>query len=609
MKSFWRLLAFIGNYKLLISLSIVSNILMALFTVVSIPAIIPFLQILFDKAPADIDTSSVPALRFDPDGLTTFLRYHFGMWMGQTGKENMLLYVCFSIMLLFFLKNLFRYLSLYFMAPVRNGIVRDIRALLFNKVITLPLGYFSEKRKGDILSRVSADVQEIEWSILNVLEAVFREPLVIIGGLTFMIYVSPSLTFFVFILLLFTAFIIGTIGRTLKKNSSAVQERLGLLIATLEEALGGLRLIKGFNAEHYQEAKFAVDNNGYRNILTRLLRRRDLSSPLSEFLGISVVAILLWFGARQVFAGQLAAETFFAFLFAFYNVLEPAKKFSTAYYNIQKGIAAIQRVEVILDASSDILEKKNPQPLHSFSDLIAYQNVSFKYPNAEDWVIKNFSLLVPKGKVVALVGGSGAGKTTLTDLLPRFYDVTEGSIFVDGKDIRDVKIKDLRNLLGMVSQDAIIFNDTIYNNITFGLENVGMEQVIEAAKIANAHEFIMATPQGYQTITGDRGTRLSGGQRQRITIARAVLRNPPILILDEATSALDSESERLVQDALTKLMANRTAIIIAHRLSTIQHADEIVVLDKGKIAERGSHRELMAMKGHYHRLVSLQALQ
>lgn len=608
MKSFWRLLAFVKNYKLLVALSILSNILMALFTVVTIPAIIPFLQILFDRAPEMKRTNIIPPLLFDPEGLSTYLTYHFGRLMEQSGKEQTLLLVCLAIVLLFFLKNVFRYFSLFFMAPVRNGIVRDLRAHLFRKVIYLPLGYFSEKRKGDILSRVSADVQEVEWSILNVLEAIFREPLVIAGGLTFMLYVSPGLTFFVFILLLFTAFIIGGIGRTLKKNSAQVQKRLGMLIVTLEEALGGLRIIKGFNAENYQEHKFSEDNNYYRQLLTRLLRRRDLSSPLSEFLGITVVSVLLWYGARQVFSGELAAETFFAFLFAFYNVLEPAKKFSTAYYNIQKGIAAIQRVETILDAESDITEIPQPVSLTGFRSAIEYQEVSFKYPNSEEWVINRVSFSVPKGKIFALVGGSGAGKTTLTDLLPRFYDVSEGQIAIDGTDIRNLRLKELRGLLGIVSQEAILFNDTIYNNITFGLQGVSEKEVIEAAKIANAHEFITATPNGYQTITGDRGTRLSGGQRQRITIARAVLRNPPILILDEATSALDSESERLVQDALTKLMANRTALIIAHRLSTIQHADEIIVMDKGRIVERGTHQQLMQQNGHYQRLVALQAL-
>lgn len=608
MKSFWRLLAFVKNYKLLVALSILSNILMALFTVVTIPAIIPFLQILFDRAPEMKRTNIIPPLLFDPEGLSTYLTYHFGRLMEQSGKEQTLLLVCLAIVLLFFLKNVFRYFSLFFMAPVRNGIVRDLRAHLFRKVIYLPLGYFSEKRKGDILSRVSADVQEVEWSILNVLEAIFREPLVIAGGLTFMLYVSPGLTFFVFILLLFTAFIIGGIGRTLKKNSAQVQKRLGMLIVTLEEALGGLRIIKGFNAENYQEHKFSEDNNYYRQLLTRLLRRRDLSSPLSEFLGITVVSVLLWYGARQVFSGELVAETFFAFLFAFYNVLEPAKKFSTAYYNIQKGIAAIQRVETILDAESDITEIPQPVSLTGFRSAIEYQEVSFKYPNSEEWVINRVSFSVPKGKIFALVGGSGAGKTTLTDLLPRFYDVSEGQIAIDGTDIRNLRLKELRGLLGIVSQEAILFNDTIYNNITFGLQGVSEKEVIEAAKIANAHEFITATPNGYQTITGDRGTRLSGGQRQRITIARAVLRNPPILILDEATSALDSESERLVQDALTKLMANRTALIIAHRLSTIQHADEIIVMDKGRIVERGTHQQLMQQNGHYQRLVALQAL-
>jgi ABC-type multidrug transport system fused ATPase/permease subunit len=607
MRSFWRLLAYIKNYKLNIVLSIVSNVLMAGFTVVSIPAVIPFLQILFDRVPQQERLAEPPPLKWNLDGLSAYLQYHWGSWIDEVGKDQMLLYVCFGIVLLFFMKNLFRYLSLFFMAPVRNGIVRDLRKQLFEKVIRLPIGYFTEQRKGDLLSRITADVQEIEWSILNVLEAIFREPLVIAGGIGFMVFVSPSLTLFVFLLLIFTAVIIGGIGKTLKKSSSKVQERLGQLVTTLEEALGGLRIIKGFNAEAYQEKKFATDNDQYRRLLTRLLWRRDLSSPLSEFLGIAVVAMLLWYGSRLVFSGDLQAETFFAFLFAFYNVLDPAKKFSTAYYNIQKGIAAIQRVEVILDARSDIVESPNALAKKELKEGIEYRNVFFQYPNSERWVLENVSLNIPRGKILALVGSSGAGKSTLTDLLPRFYDALKGEIAIDGINIQDLKIHDLRNLMGIVSQEAVLFNDTIYNNIVFGQKNVDEQDVIAAAKIANAHAFILESEKGYQTVVGDRGSRLSGGQRQRITIARAILRNPPILILDEATSSLDSESERLVQDALNKLMQNRTAIVIAHRLSTIQHADEIVVLDQGRVVERGTHEELIRGKGVYHKLVELQA--
>jgi len=430
---------------------------------------------------------------------------------------------------------------------------------------------------------------------------------VIAGALTFMLYVSPQLTFFVFLLLVFTAIVIGGIGRSLKKSSGRVQEKLGNLVSIVEEALSGLRIIKGFNAEQYQRDKFKAENDGYRHLLTRLLWRRDLSSPLSEFLGIAVVAILLWYGSRQVFSGQLSAETFLTFIFAFYNVIDPAKSFSKASYNVQKGIAAMMRVERILEAENSIRESPQARPAHRFDRRIEYRNVSFAYQTSQGPVLHDINLTLDKGKVVALVGASGAGKSTLVDLLPRFYEVTAGGIYLDGVDIRNFKIRDLRSLMGIVSQEAILFNDTIYNNIVFGMQGVRPEEVESAARIANAHNFIAAFDQGYQTNIGDRGSKLSGGQRQRLTIARAILKNPPILILDEATSALDSESEKLVQEALLQLMRERTSIVIAHRLSTIQHADEIIVMKNGRILERGTHGALLDQAGEYRKLVGLQA--
>lgn len=604
MGSFWRLLARLKKYRTQVILSVISNILMAIFTVISIPLLQPFLEILFEKTEP---VSTPPELALDIDSIVLYAQYHLGQLIAQQGRETALVYVCIAIVTAFFFKNLFRYLALFFLAPVRNGVIRDIREEVFGKLLYLPLGYFSEERKGDIMSRVTTDVQEIEASILNVLEAFFREPLIIAGALFFMIYVSPSLTVFVFILILFTAFVIGGIGRTLKKTSTAVQEKLGALVSIIEEALTGLRIIKGFTAETYQNQKFEAENNEYRRILTRLLWRRDLSSPLSEFLGITVVAVLLWYGSRQVFSGQLDASTFIVFIFAFYNVIEPAKSFSKAFYNIQKGIAAIVRVEKILDAQNNITEIKDPRPIHELKKSITYQNVTFAYRREDGPVVKNIDLDIPKGKVIALVGPSGAGKSTLVDLLPRFFDVNEGRILIDGVDIRHCKIQDLRSLMGIVSQEAILFNDTIYNNIVFGKKDVSREQVINAARIANAHDFIMATEQGYDTNIGDRGMKLSGGQRQRLTIARAILKNPPILILDEATSALDSESEKLVQEALVQLMQERTSIVIAHRLSTIQHADEIIVLKDGRILERGTHSDLLRREGEYQKLVGLQA--
>lgn len=605
MSSFWRLLQYIRNYRLYFFLAISSNVLTALFTIVSIPLLIPFLEILFDRREGVTEKPEVSLL--DIASVEQYINYYLTNLIATEGKDSALILVCSAIVITFFLKNLFRYLSMFFMAPLRNGIVRDLRKQLFEQVLVLPLAYFSEERKGDIMSRMTSDVHEVQWSILNVLEAIFREPLVMLGALTLMIYISPALTLFVFVLILFTGIVIGGVGKSLRKPSGQVQERLGNLVSIIEEGLGGLRIIKGFNAEQYQRDKFGQQNDAYRQSLTRLLWRRDLASPLSEFLGISTVAVLLWYGSRQVFAGGLEPGTFLAFIFAFYNVIEPSKSFSKAFYNVQKGIAALNRIERVLDASNPIADGPDALPLKSFSDRIEYRQVQFRYRPQEGPVLTDINLTIEKGKVLALVGASGAGKSTLVDLLPRFYDVTEGQILLDGQDVRSYRISDLRALMGIVSQEAILFNDTIYNNIVFGLEGVTEAEVIEAARVANAHDFIVQTEQGYQTNIGDRGNKLSGGQRQRLTIARAILKNPPILILDEATSALDSESEKLVQAALLNVMKDRTSIVIAHRLSTIQHADEIIVMRDGRILERGSHRELLHRHGEYQKLVELQA--
>ncbi len=600
MKRFWRLLGRLRHYRAQVLLNIVSNLLTALFTALAIPLLQPFLELLFDRKALVLEA---PQGGFSVRYLGDYFSYTVSRLIVEQGKEAALVYVCVWIVSVFFLKNLFRYLSLFFMAPVRNGIIRDLRRQLFDKLLALPLAYFSEERKGDLLSRITADVQEVEWSILNVLEAVFREPLIILGALGIMLYISPQLTLFVFALMLFTGLVIGGIGRRLKRSSLDVQERLGALVSIIEEALGGLRIIKGFNAEAYQRRKFSQENEAYRRSLTRLLWRRDLSSPLSEFLGIAVVAVLLWFGSRLVFSGQMGAETFLTFIFAFYNVIEPAKKLSRAVYDIQKGIAAMQRVEMVLDAPLSVTDAPDAVEFSSFEHSIEYRQVSFQYNETEGAVLQDINLSIPKGKVLALVGESGAGKSTVADLLPRFYDVHSGQICIDGQDIRRLTLRSLRHLMGIVSQEAILFNDTIYNNIVFGMEGVTPQDVERAARIAHAHDFIMATEHGYQTNIGDRGMKLSGGQRQRLTIARAILKNPPILILDEATSALDTESEKLVQQALEELMKNRTTIVIAHRFSTIRHADEIVVLQRGRIVQRGTHETLMQEEGVYKRLV------
>ena len=606
-----RLLQYYKPYKRLLLLAVASNLLMSLFMVVSIPVLQPFLQILFSGANEDgsgIGLSSPTKSNSGFQAIEQQVNTFFSDLIQNHGREDALLIVCAFLVFTFFGKNLFRYLSLFFLAPVRNGIVRDLRQKLVGKMVVLPLSYFSEERKGDLMSRISADVQEVEWSIVGVVESVAREPIIILGSLAFMIFVSPQLLIFVFGLMLFSGLIIGGVGRSLRKQSSEAQSRLGIIGSLVEETLGGLRIIKGFNSEQWQLERFGKQNTRYARTLTRLYRRKDLASPLSEFLGIAAVSILLWFGAKQVFAGDISAATFITFLYAFYNIIEPAKQLSGASYSIRKGLGALERIEAVLDAPNTIEESPNPQPLAAFKDKVEFRNVSFQYKNADRAALTNIDLQIPFGKMVALVGASGAGKSTVADLLPRFYDVSEGQILVDGMDIRKVKLYDLRSLMGIVSQEAILFNDTVRNNIVFGSEAVSDSAIEEAAKAANAHAFISQLPEGYETNIGDGGSKLSGGQRQRLTIARALLKNPPILILDEATSALDSESEKLVQAALDRLLQNRTALVIAHRLSTVQHADEIIVLDSGEIVERGTHASLLAKKGVYQKLVALQAL-
>ncbi len=536
-----------------------------------------------------------------------WVNYYLSMMIQDVGKINALMWVCGIMIIVFFIKNVFRYLATYFMAPVRNGIIYDLRKELFDKFLDLPLSYYSTEKKGKLLSSMTTDVQEIEWSILNVIDAIFKSPIIIAGSIFFMIYISPQLTAFVAILLVFTAFIIGGISKNLKKESGKAQEKVAELTSTLEETIGGIRIIKGFGAEKHLSKRFENENDSFRNILTALIWRRDLSSPLSEFLGITVVTFLLYYGSVLVFEDKLQPETFFTFVFAFYQVIEPSKTFATTYYNIQKGLGALDRVEAILFTPNPIEEKENAIDIDGFQSHIVFDKVSFAYQNNDEEVLRDISLTIPKGKIVAIVGPSGAGKSTLTDMLPRFYDPTGGKILIDGKDLKDISLSSLRDQFSLVSQEAILFHDTVRNNIVFG-KQATEEEIIQAAKVANAHDFISSMPQGYDTLIGDRGVKLSGGQRQRLTIARAVLRNPAILILDEATSALDSESERWVQDALTQLMKGRTSIVIAHRLSTIQNADIIVVMENGKIIQMGNHQELIAEDNLYRKLVEMQNL-
>ena len=501
-------------------------------------------------------------------------------------------------------------MAMYYLAPIRNGVVRDLRLSIYRKILALPIGYFTDERKGDIMARMTSDVQEIEWGIMNSLEAAFREPLNIIIFLITMFTMSPQLTLFVLIMLPMAALLIGRIGKSLKKKSAQAQEKTGELLSNIEETLGGLRIIHAFTAEDKSTARFGKINHDQYSLMNRISRRKDLASPLSEFLGTLVMMIVMYFGGRIVMTPRtaLGPSEFIAFIAIFSQLLPPAKSLTQAWYNIQKGMASSERIYKILDAEINVKELPDAKAIQKFDDKIEFKNVSFSYRKDDMvYVLKDINLTIPKGKTIALVGQSGSGKTTLADMLPRYYDPNNGEILIDGNNLKSLKIKDLRRLLGVVTQESILFNDSVLNNIAFGLDNVSEEDVINAAKVANAHEFIANLPQGYHTFIGDRGGKLSGGQRQRLSIARAVLKNPPVLILDEATSALDTESERLVQDALTTLMKQRTTLVIAHRLSTIIHADEIIVMQQGEIKERGTHHELLAANGYYKKLYDLQS--
>ncbi len=599
-----QLIFYLKGYKIPLMMNIICNILMAFCMVISIPVIIPFFQILFGRV-----KPSAAEVPFSLSNLQSWLEYVFGRMVRLYSEEGALLIVCITFVGIFFLKNMFRYLSLVFMAQVRNGIVRDVRNAVFKKYMHLPLAYFTRGKKGDLLSRISTDVQEIEYSILNVIESIFKEPIVIIGSITFMMLTSFRLTLFVFVLIFFTVFIVGRISRNLKRQSKEVQNQLSDLVIHVEESLQGMRIIQGFNAQDYQRSRFSNINERYRRLLTRIMYRRDLSSPLSEILGITIVAVLLWYGAHLVFRSEIKPETFFAFLYAFFNVIAPSKAFSSAYYNIQKGLAAVDRVNEVIDNQEEIIQLPHAKEIHSFQNEISFENVGFRYNDDGEWVLKNINLVIPKRQVLAIVGSSGTGKSTLADLLPRFHDVTEGSIKIDGTDLRELNLKQLRSLMGIVNQDPVLFHDTIFNNIAFGQPDATMEMVMHAAQIAQIHDFIMSHPKGYNMMVGDRGNTLSGGERQRITLARALLMNPPILVLDEATASLDAKSERQVQEALAKVMEGRTSIVIAHRLSTVQHADHIVVLQEGRIVESGDHASLMKHKGEYHKFVGLQWMQ
>lgn len=599
MKNISRLLKYLADYKGRIGVYFVTSLLAVVFSLFSFTMLAPVLQVLFEGV-------SEPST---DKGVISDITNTVNETILEYDKLTALTYAVVIVVVFTILKNMFVYLSLNILNPIRNAVIRRLRDDMYTKALSLPIGYFNEEHKGDLISRMTNDVNEVEISIMNVLEVFIREPLTIIITLGSMIIISPGLTLFLLILLPISGLIIGRVGKSLKKPSGAAQEQLGGILSIIDETLVGMRVVKAFNAEKHQHLRFTKINNLIFRLKNKIAMRRDLSSPLSETLGIIVVCVILWYGGKLIFSEQttLTGPFFLVFIGLFYQIINPIKNLSTAFYNIQKGMAAIDRMEEFLTVENTIKEPTQPKVINGFNDKIELKNVHFAYGNKK--VLNGIDLTIEKGKTVALVGSSGAGKSTLADLIPRFHDVTDGEVLIDGVNIKDYKLFELRKLMGIVNQDPILFNDTIRNNIALGAGETKDDAIIAAAKVANAHSFITQKKDGYETFAGDRGARLSGGERQRVTIARAVLKNPPILILDEATSSLDTESERIVQEAINTLMQNRTSLVIAHRLSTVKHADKIVVLDKGEVAEQGTHDELIAKNGLYKKLVEMQEVK
>ncbi len=608
MIEFIKILGLVKGYTKYVVLNVFFNIAAMIFSVFSIIMLIPIMEILFNQqGKVEKLLANPPNTSFFSEGysLKEHGFYYLATQINEQGSEYVLLYVCILVIIFTLLKNACLYLSLYFIAVIRNGVIRDYRNKMYQQILSLQLSFFSDERKGDIISKMTNDLKEIEWSILKSIEAIFRDPLNIIIYFLILLWMSPDLTIFLIIFFPVAGLLIGFIGKSLRRSAKKGQSKLGDVIAHIEESITGLRIIKGFNVKEKAFRKFKKLNEEYNSLMIRMYRKGDLASPLSEFLGVTLVAAILWFGGRLALNGEIDGSFFIAYIAFLSQLIAPFKSITNAYSNAQKGLAATYRVKEITEAEVLIKDHSEAVNKKHLQDSILFDNVRFKYQ--DEWVLKNINFKIDKGQTIALVGQSGSGKTTLVDLVSRFYEVNEGSVQIDGHDLKMITLDSLRNLLGIVTQDSILFNDTIYNNIAFGVESTNEDNVINAAKIANAHEFILGLENGYQTNVGDAGNKLSGGQKQRIAIARAVLKNPEILILDEATSALDTESEHLVQDALNKLMNNRTSLVIAHRLSTIQHADMILVLHEGEIVEKGTHKSLLEQKGVYHRLIQLQS--
>lgn len=607
MKYFFQVMSrYITPYWGMVGLTFLFNILSAVFSVLSVALLIPVLEIIFQQSS---EVNNLLPWAADTKVIVNNFYYYVTLVKLNYGAGYALLYSGAFMVLGTAFKCGTAYLASYTSVGLRNNIIRDVRTQIFGKLVSLPVGFYSNERKGDVMQRATGDVGEVEASVMSSIDMFLKNPILIIVYLVSMLIMSWHLTLFAFVLLPLAGTLIGRVGKSLKRQSSEGQQKMGDLMGILEESLSGLRIIKAFNAEGRITGRYAAEAQEYCDIAKRLSRRRDLAHPMSELLGTAVVILVVWVGGSLILSGDnsLSVATFLAYLGIFYQIINPAKAFSTALYSIQKGMAAMERIDKILLADDKIFEKPDGKEIKQLTTSIEYRNVTFSY-TGEIEVLKNVSLTIPKGKMIALVGQSGSGKSTFVDLLPRFWDIQRGSILVDGEDVRNYKLSDLRGLMGNVSQEAILFNDTIFNNIAFGVEHATAEEVEAAARVANAHDFIVEQENGYQTTIGDRGSKLSGGQRQRLSIARAVLRNPDILILDEATSALDTESERLVQDALEKLMANRTSLVVAHRLSTIKNADCIYVFNQGQIVESGTHDELIAANGYYRRLTEMQAL-